>query len=84
MEAALRDVVGKKGMSMLQLTCMHDLGITTSRNLSSQDQELLLDTSEWKALLQAEIQSSKNQLDIMAKKQTRKSEHQPKTQEAQE
>ena len=84
MEAALRDVVGKKGMSMLQLTCMHDLGITTSRNLSSQDQELLLDTSEWKALLQAEIQSSKNQLDSMAKKQTRRCEHQAKRHEAQE
>ena len=84
MEAALRDVVGKKGMSMLQLTCMHDLGITTSRNLSVQDQELLLGTSEWKALLQAEIQSSKNQLDSMAKKQTRRCEHQAKRQEAQE
>ena len=43
MEAALREAVAKKGMSMLQLTCMHDLGITTSRNLSLQDQELLLD-----------------------------------------
>ena len=84
MEAALRDAVGKKGISMLQLTCMYDLGITTSRNLSSQDQELLLDTPEWKALLQAEIQSSKNQLDSMAKKQTRRCEHQAKRQEAQE
>ena len=84
MEAALREVVAKKGISMLQLTCMHDLGITTSRNLSVQDQELLLGTSEWKTLLQAEIQSSKNQLDSMAKKQTRRCEHQAKRQEAQE
>ncbi len=37
-----------------------------------------------KALLQAEIQSSKNQLDSMAKKQTRRCEHQAKRQEAQE
>ena len=84
LEAALREAVAKKGISMLQLTCMHDLGITTSRNLSLQDQELLLDTREWRALLQAEIQSSKNQLDSMAKKQTRKCEHQAKRQEAQE
>lgn len=84
MEAALREAVAKKGISMLQLTCMHDLGITTSRNLSLQDQELLLDTREWRALLQAEIQSSKNQLDSMAKKQTRKCEHQVKRQEARE
>ncbi len=55
MEASLREEVAKKGISMLQLTCMHDLGITTSRNLSLQDQELLLDTPEWRALLQAEI-----------------------------
>ena len=82
LEAALREAVAKKGISMLQLTCMHDLGITTSRNLSLQDQELLLDTREWRALLQAEIQSSKNQLDSMAKKQTRKCEHQAKRQEA--
>ena len=66
MEAALREAVAKKGISMLQLTCMHDLGITTSRDLSLQDQELLLESQEWKALLQAEIQSSKNQLDSMA------------------
>jgi len=84
LEAALREAVAKKGISMLQLTCMHDLGITTSRNLSLQDQELLLDTREWRALLQAEIQSSKNQLDSMAKKQTRKCEHQAKRQEARE
>ena len=43
MEAALREAVAKKGISMLQLTCMHDLGITISLNLSLQDQELLLD-----------------------------------------
>ena len=66
MEAALREAVAKKGITMLQLTCMHDLGITTSRDLSLQDQELLLESQEWKALLQAEIQSSKNQLDSMA------------------
>jgi hypothetical protein len=55
MEAALREAVAKKGITMLQLTCMHDLGITTSRNLSLQDQELLLDAPEWRALLQAEF-----------------------------
>ena len=84
MEAALREAVAKKGIFMLQFTCMHDLGITTSRNLSLQDQELLLDTPEWRALLQPEIQSSKNQLDSMAKKQTRRCEHQAKRQEARE
>jgi hypothetical protein len=84
MEAALREAVAKKGITMLQLTCMHDLGITTSRNLSLQDQELLLDAPEWRALLQAEIQSSKNQLDSMAKKHTRRCEHQAKRQEARE
>jgi hypothetical protein len=49
---------------------MHDLGITASLNLSLQDKELLIDTQQWKTLLKAEIQSSKNQLDAMAKKQT--------------
>ena len=68
----------------IQLTCMHDLGITTSRNLSLQDQELLLDAPEWRAMLQADIQRSKNQLDSMAKKQTRRCEHQAKRQEARE
>jgi hypothetical protein len=80
----MREAVAKKGITMLQLTCMHDLGITTSRNLSLQDQELLLDAPEWRALLQAEIQSSKNQLDSMAKKHTRRCEHQAKRQEARE
>ena len=78
MEAALREVVAKSGISMLQLTCMHDLGITASLNLSLQDKELLIDTSQWRALLKAEIQSSKNKLDVMAKKQTRQCEHQAK------
>jgi len=68
----------------IQLTCMHDLGITTSRNLSLQDQELLLDAPEWRAMLQADIQRSKNQLDSMAKKQTRRCEHQVKRQETRE
>ena len=36
MEAALRDVTAKHGMSMLQSACMHDLGITSSLNLSWQ------------------------------------------------
>jgi hypothetical protein len=48
MEAALREVVAKSGMSMLQLTCMHDLGITASLNLSLQDKELLIDTPQWR------------------------------------
>jgi hypothetical protein len=63
MEAALREVIAKSGLSMLQLTCMHDLGITAPLNLSLQDKELLIDTPQWKTLLKAEIQSSKNQLD---------------------
>ena len=84
MEAALREVVAKSGMSMLQLTCMHDLGITASLNLSLQDKELLIDTPQWRALLKAEIQNSKNKLDDMAKKQTRQCEHQAKRKEARE
>jgi hypothetical protein len=39
MEAALREVIAKRGMSVLQLTCMHDLGITSSLNLSLPDKE---------------------------------------------
>jgi hypothetical protein len=84
MEAALREVVAKRGISMLQLTCMHDLGITASLSLSLQDKELLIGTSQWRALLKAEIQSSKNKLDAMAKKQTRQCEHQAKRKEARE
>ena len=84
MEAALREVVAKSGMSMLQLTCMHDLGITVSLNLSLQDKELLIDTPQWQTLLKAEIQNSKNKLDDMAKKQTRQCEHQAKRKEARE
>ena len=68
MEGALREATAKNGLTMLQLTCMHDLGITASLNLSLQDKELLIDTQQWKTLLKAEIQSSKNQLDAMAKK----------------
>jgi hypothetical protein len=48
MEAALRDVITKRGMSMLQLTCMHDLGITASLSLSLPDKELLIDTPQWR------------------------------------
>jgi len=70
MEAALREAIAKNGLTMLQLTYMHDLGITASLNLSLQDKESLIDTPQWKTLLKAEIQNSKNQLDAMAKKQT--------------
>jgi hypothetical protein len=76
MEAALRDVIAKRGMSVLQLTCMHDLGITASLSLSLPDKELLIDTPQWRALLKAEIQNNKNKLDEMVKKQTRQCENQ--------
>jgi hypothetical protein len=84
MEAALRDVTAKRGMSMLQLACMHDLGITASLNLSWQDKESLIDTPQWQALLKAEIQNSRNRLDNMAKRQTRQCEYQAKQKEAKE
>ena len=51
MEAALQEVRAKRGMSVLQLTCMHDLGITPSLNLSLPDKESLIDTPQWQALL---------------------------------
>ena len=78
MEAALRDVVAKRCMSMLQLTCMHDLRIIASLNLSLQDKELLIDTQQWRTLLKAQIQNKKNKLDDVAKKQTRQCENQAK------
>ena len=84
MEADLRDVTVKHCMSMLQLTCIHDLGITTSFNLSWQDKELLIDTPQWQALLKAEIQNSRNRLDNMAQGQTRQCEYQAKQKEAKE
>jgi hypothetical protein len=84
MEAALRDVIAKRGMSVLQLTCMHDLGITASLSLSLPDKELLIDTPQWRALLKAEIQNNKNKLDEMVKKQTRQCENQANRKEARE
>jgi hypothetical protein len=84
MEAALRDVTAKRGMSMLQLACTHDLGITAPLNLSWQDKELLIDTPQWRALLKAEIQNSRNRLDKMAQRQTRQCEYQAKQKEARE
>ena len=78
MEAALREVIAKRGMSVLQLTCMHDLEITASLRLSLLDKESLIDTPRWRALLTAEIQNSKSKLDDMVKKQTRQCEHQAK------
>jgi len=84
MEAALRDANAKRGLSLVQLACMHDLGITGSLSLSEQDKELLIETPQWKALLRAEIQNSKNRLDHMARKQTRQCEHQAKQKEARE
>ena len=45
----------------LQLTCMHDLGITSSLNLSLPDKESLIDTPQWQALLKAEIQSKRQE-----------------------
>jgi len=41
LEATLREATGKKGLTMLQLTCMHDLGILALSNWSLQDKELL-------------------------------------------
>jgi hypothetical protein len=51
MEAALREVRAKSGMSGLQLTCMHDLGITVSLTLTLSDKESLIDTPHWQELL---------------------------------
>ena len=55
-----------------------------SRLWSLQDKELLTDTLQWKALLKAEIQSNKNQVDALAKKQTWQCEKQAKRKEARE
>jgi hypothetical protein len=71
MEAALREVRAKRGMSVLQLTCMHDLGITSSLTLTLSDKESLIDTPQWQELLKAEIQGHQSKLDGMVKKQTR-------------
>jgi len=84
LEAALRETTGGKGLTILQLTCMHDLGITALSNGSLQDKELLTETPQWKALLKAEIQSNKNQLDALVKKQTWQCERQAKRKEAKE
>ena len=84
LEAALREATGGKGLTILQLTCMHDLGITALSNGSLQDKELLTETPQWKALLKAEIQSNKNQLDALVKKQTWQCERQAKRKEARE
>jgi hypothetical protein len=84
MEAALREVIAKRCMSVLQLTCMHDLGITSSPSLSLPDKESLIDTPQWRALLKAEIQNSKSKLEDMVKKQTCQCEHQAKRKKARE
>jgi hypothetical protein len=84
LEAALREATGGKGLAMLQLTCMHDLGITALSNWWLQDKELLTETPQWKALLKVEIQSNKNQLDALVKKQTWQCEKQAKRKEARE
>jgi len=84
LEAAMREATGGKGLTMLQLTCMHDLGITALSNWSLQDKELLTETPQWKALLKVEIQSNKNQLDALVKKQTWQCEKQAKRKEARE
>ena len=84
LEAALREATGGKGLTILQLTCMHDLGVTALSNGSLQDKELLTETPQWKALLKAEIQSNKNQLDALVKKQTWQCERQAKRKEARE
>jgi hypothetical protein len=51
MEAALREVRAKRGLSVLQLACMHDLGITSALKFSLPDKESLIDTPQWQALL---------------------------------
>ncbi len=84
LEAALREATGGKGLTMLQLTCMHDLEINALSNWSLQDKELLTETQQWKALLKVEIQSNKNQLDALVKKQTWQCEKQAKRKEARE
>jgi hypothetical protein len=84
MEAALREVRAKRGLSVLQLACMHDLGITSALQLSPLDKESLMDTPQWQALLTAEILSNKSKLDNMVQKQTRQCEYQAKRKEARE
>jgi hypothetical protein len=84
MEAALREARAKSGISVLQLTCMHDLGITASLKLSFSDKESLIDTPQWQALIKAEIQGNKSKLDDMVKKRTLQCEHQAKRKEARE
>jgi hypothetical protein len=84
LEAALRETTAGQGMTLTQLACMHDLGLTTPLRLPLQDKEILVDTPLWRALLRAEIQHIKNKLDKIAKKQTRKCEIQAKQREARE
>ena len=38
MEAALREATAGRGISLIQLMCMHDLGLTTPLRLSQQDE----------------------------------------------
>ena len=84
LEAALRETTAGQGMSLIQLACMYDLGLTTPLRLPLQDKEILVDTPLWRALLRAEIQNIKKKLDKIAKKQTRKCEIQAKQREARE
>jgi hypothetical protein len=56
LEAVLRETTAGQGMSLIQLACMYDLGLTTPLRLPLQDKEILLDTPQWRTLIRAEIQ----------------------------
>ena len=84
LEAALRETRAGQGMSLIQLACMYDLGLTAPLRLPLQDNEILVDTPQWRVLLRAEIQNSKNKLDKIAQKQTCQCEIQAKQREARE
>jgi hypothetical protein len=75
LEAALRETTTGQDTSLIQLACMYDLsGLTIPLRLPLQDKEILVDTPQWRALVRAEIQNSKNKLDKIAQKPTRKCE----------
>ena len=47
LEAAMREVNANRGMTPLQIVCIHDLGITAQLRLSREDQRALVNTQQW-------------------------------------
>ncbi len=45
METELREAMAGRGVSLTQLVCMYDLGLTNQLSLSQQDKEILVDGS---------------------------------------